>query len=44
MARAARAVTFRGEALVTSVDLMASELARGGSRYSVIASAQLGST
>ena len=44
MARAARAVTFRDDAIVTAVDLMASELARGGSRFSVIASAPLGTT
>jgi RNA 2',3'-cyclic 3'-phosphodiesterase len=44
MARAARACTFRDEALVTSVDLMASELSRGGSRYALLASARLGNT
>jgi 2'-5' RNA ligase len=44
LATAARAVPFREDALVTSVDLMASQLSRGGSRYTLIASARLGST
>jgi 2'-5' RNA ligase len=43
MASAARAVAFREDSLVTSIDLMASQLSRGGSRYALIASAQLGS-
>lgn len=44
LARAARTIVFRENALVTSVDLMASRLGRGGSQYTQLASALLGGT
>ena len=43
LARAARGVAFRDDATVESIDLMASELSREGSRYTLVASARLGS-
>jgi 2'-5' RNA ligase len=44
LARVARTVVFRENALVTSVDLMVSQLSRGGSRYTLLASAPLEGT
>jgi len=43
MADAARGVHYRGRARAESVEIMASELAAGGSRYRVLASLPLGS-
>lgn len=41
LARSARAVDFQEETVIETVELMRSELAPGGSRYSVVASASL---